>query len=68
MRAKVGRSELPRFIIARIVPTENDMGQAKRKLMGTKSVKRMRFIYLMKKISRYTDWQIGKLADNRNLK
>ena len=44
------------------------MGQAKRKLLGNNSKKRIRFIHLLKKISkRYSDYEIAKLANNRNL-
>jgi len=40
------------------------MGEAKRKLLGG-SPKRKRFIYLMRLISKYADWQIIHFANFR---
>jgi len=43
-----------------------NMGEAKRKANG--SPKRLRFIYLLKYISKkYNDWQIKAFADRRKL-
>jgi len=43
------------------------MGQAKRKALNM-SQKRLRFIYLLKFISKkYNDWQIKSFADRRKL-
>jgi hypothetical protein len=41
------------------------MGQANVRKKG--SIKRQRFIYLMRLISKYADWEIIKFADNRRL-
>ncbi len=43
------------------------MGQARRKLLGSKDKKRLRFIHLLKLVSNYADGQIVKFLKHRKL-
>ena len=44
------------------------MGQARRNTLSGKTEKKLRFLHLLRLLSKYTEYEIAKFAKNRNFR